>query len=113
MTNSFPALLLFALKPLIHWFYGLACTTTFSWGINMRAPQILYLGAAAAVMALLTAIYALWRLKGPQPAMYGHLQTLADLVDFWAEEGKGMFLGSKGPDRWPLNVQASISSERF
>lgn len=95
LLRSFPALILFILKPVLHWMYSLACTVEFSSGISMRAPQIFYLGAGALVMAVFVALCTCWRPKGPQPAAYGHLQTLADLVDTWPNAGERMFWDEK------------------
>lgn len=97
MLSSFPALVLFTLKPVIHWLYSLAVSVYFSQGIIMRAPQIFYLGGSAALLAIFTTICAFWRPEGPQPAAFGHLQTLADLVDMWPKLGERMFWGQKDP----------------
>lgn len=32
---------------------------------------------------------------GPQPAAYGHLQTLADLIDYWPSRDERIFWGDK------------------
>jgi hypothetical protein len=44
-----------------------------------------------------------WQTVGPQPAAYGHLQTLADLVDDWGPSNisvdeRKLWWGSKGFD---------------
>ena len=109
MVGSFPALVLFLLKPAIHWLYGLAISIYFSLGVNMRAPQIFYLGGGVAVLALFTTICALWRPGGPQPATFGHLQTLADLVDVWPKEGEKIFWGEKDPNQFWSSRSSSTS----
>jgi hypothetical protein len=113
MLGSFPALVLFILKPVIHWLYSLAIGVYFSEGINMRAPQIFYLGAGAALLAIFTTICTFWRPKGPQPAAFGHLQTLADLVDVWPKVGERIFWGQKDPARLRTGLQTNMSSAEF
>jgi hypothetical protein len=46
--------------------------------------QILYLGFGLFIFAVVSTILARRRPHGPQPAAYGHLQTLANLVDEWS-----------------------------
>jgi hypothetical protein len=46
--------------------------------------QILYLCVALFVLACFFTFVALLRPRGHQPATYGHLQTLANLVDEWS-----------------------------
>ena len=46
--------------------------------------QIWYLTLGLLVFALASTIIARRRPRGPQPAAYGHLQTLANLVDEWS-----------------------------
>jgi hypothetical protein len=95
MLGSFPALVLFALKLLLHWLYGLAVSVYFTEGIVMRLPQIFYLAGGATLLAVFATSCLTWRPKGPQPATFGHLQTLADLVDMWPGDGEKMFWGEK------------------
>jgi hypothetical protein len=44
----------------------------------------MYLTFAFFVFALVCTFIARRRPRGPQPAAYGHLQTLANLVDNWS-----------------------------
>ncbi len=97
MLGSFPALVLFILKPVIHWLYSLAISVYFTDGVNMRTPQIFYLTGGAALLFIFTFICALWFPKGPQSAAFGHLQTFADLVDMWPKVGERIFWGQKDP----------------
>ena len=46
--------------------------------------QILYLGFGLFIFAVVSTVLARRRPHGPQPAAYGHLQTLANLVDEWS-----------------------------
>jgi hypothetical protein len=65
----------------------------------MNIPQILYLTGALALLALFATRIALARPKGPQPATYGHLQTLVDLVDEWPFFDGKLYWGHKGVGR--------------
>jgi len=104
LLTSGPALTLFMYKPVLHWIFGLAVSTYFSVGLVMRPPQIIYLSIAAVLLALLVSAFTFWQPKGPQPATFGHLQTLVDLIDEWPEEEQHMFWGRKAggqiTDNW-------------
>ena len=109
MLGSFPALTLFIMKPVIHWLYSLAVSVYFSQGVTMKAPQIFYLGAGAALLAIFTTTCAFWRPKGPQPAAFGHLQTLADLVDTWPKVGERIYWGQKDFAHLRAGLQTNMS----
>ena len=89
---SWKSWLLFVLKPLIHWFFGLGMTFYIGWGIFMRPPQILYTSFAVLFLAIFGTYLCFERPKGPQPATFGHVQTLMNLIDEW---GEPMFWGHK------------------
>jgi hypothetical protein len=63
----------------------------------MRLPQITYFSIGGVILASFTTICALRRPRGYQPAAYGHLQTLASLIDQWPGKGEKMFWGRKHP----------------
>ncbi|KAG2092634.1 uncharacterized protein F5147DRAFT_585768 [Suillus discolor] len=85
-------LILFIAKPFLHWMFGLSFSlalTAFDENINalvmsMFTAQIWNLCIALFIFACLFTFIALRRPHGPQPAAYGHLQTLANLVDEWS-----------------------------
>ena len=91
--GSWKSLLLFVLKPLIHWLFGLGMTFYLGWGIFMRPPQILYTSFAVLLLAIFGTYLCFERPKGPQPATFGHVQTLINLIDEW---GEPMFWGHQG-----------------
>jgi hypothetical protein len=93
---SWESVTLFLFKAVIHWVYGFALSVYFSEGVVFRAPQIFYLAVFAAVLALMMTFITFRRPSGPQPATYGHLQTLADLIDHWPGKGENVFWGHKG-----------------
>ncbi|KAG1828817.1 hypothetical protein EV424DRAFT_1383799 [Suillus variegatus] len=86
-------LILFIAKPVLHWMFGLSfniITGAFEeslsdrFSIYMFAAQIWNLCIALFILASFFTFVALRRLSGPQPAAYGHLQTLANLMDEWS-----------------------------
>lgn len=97
--RSWETICLFLFKAAINWLNGLSLSLWQS-GWNYRAEisvilrpvQILYLTLCTAILALLATFICFRRPQGPQPATYGHLQTLADLVDEWSPH---MYWGHK------------------
>ncbi|KAG1859016.1 hypothetical protein DFJ58DRAFT_292447 [Suillus subalutaceus] len=85
-------LVLFVAKPFLHWMFGLSFQISnnidmenLGWSlVTMNPPQIWNLCIALFIFACFFTFVALWRPRGPQPAAYGHLQTLANLVDEWS-----------------------------
>ncbi|KAG2028842.1 hypothetical protein BDR03DRAFT_988145 [Suillus americanus] len=85
-------LVLFAAKPFLHWMFGLSFIIYHpaSEGILlypevvMFTVQIWNLCIALFIYACFFTFVALRRPRGPQPAAYGHIQTLANLVDEWS-----------------------------
>ena len=92
---SGPGMTLFLLKPVLHWVFGLAVSSYFSVGLVMHAPQLIYLSTGILILATFISACALWQPKGPQPATFGHLQTLVNLIDEWPEKRETMFWGRK------------------
>ncbi|KXL46658.1 hypothetical protein M433DRAFT_3824 [Acidomyces richmondensis BFW] len=89
--TSWQSLILYFFKTLLHWMFSL--------GVNMSGGkvwfgplQLIYLVVFSAACSIFIAFVSLRRPKGPQPAAYGHLQTLVDLVDDWSAV---MFWGHK------------------
>ncbi|KAG2159081.1 uncharacterized protein EDB93DRAFT_1325148 [Suillus bovinus] len=84
-------LILFIAKPFLHWMFGLSFSTV-DWAVTeslnsatvfVFTSQILNLCIALLIFACFFTFIALRRPSGPQPAAYGHIQTLANLVDEW------------------------------
>ncbi|KZP24910.1 hypothetical protein FIBSPDRAFT_856266 [Athelia psychrophila] len=48
-----------------------------------HCAQVWYLSALLIGFATITTLIAIYKPRGPQPAAYGHFQTLADLIDEW------------------------------
>ncbi|KAJ8582097.1 hypothetical protein M405DRAFT_868122 [Rhizopogon salebrosus TDB-379] len=76
----------------IDWMFGLSFIVTGTamdlelsdLTVTMLTVQIFNLSIALFIFASFFTIAALHRPRGPQPAAYGHLQTLANLVDEWS-----------------------------
>ncbi|KAG1731079.1 uncharacterized protein EDB91DRAFT_1227285 [Suillus paluster] len=90
-------LILFVLKPVLHWMFALSFVFgPTAWRVDgnkivilqytatMLVYQIMNLCIALCIFACVFTFVALRRPRGPQPATYGHLQTLANLVDEWS-----------------------------
>ncbi|KAG1861670.1 hypothetical protein F4604DRAFT_1097462 [Suillus subluteus] len=85
-------LVLFVAKPFLHWMFGLSFQINnvvfgekLGWSlVSMNTSQIWNLCIALFIFACFFTLVALRRPRGPQPAAYGHLQTLANLVDEWS-----------------------------
>ncbi|KAG2335276.1 hypothetical protein BDR05DRAFT_1007002 [Suillus weaverae] len=83
-------LVLFVAKPFLHWMFGLSFITSKyvidgqlqMLAVIMTIPQNLCI--ALFIFACFFTFVALRRPRGPQPAAYGHVQTLANLVDEWS-----------------------------
>ncbi|KAG2359413.1 hypothetical protein BDR07DRAFT_1488276 [Suillus spraguei] len=83
-------LLLFVAKPFLHWMFGLSFvgSTPAAYG-KIESPMVYMFTAqnlciALFIFACFFTFVALRRPRGPQPAAYGHVQTLANLVDEWS-----------------------------
>lgn len=106
-ATSWPTLYLFAMKPLTHWIFGLGIRIAWYGDIMclMSHVPLFILAALALLLALFANFLTQWRPRGPQPAAWGRLQTLADLIDDWGEgaDGKGdsgrLWWGDKGEER--------------
>jgi len=118
------SIFLLAAKPFLHWMFGLSfnvvgvfstkSTALFSFDdgtllqltVTANCPQTWYLSVALIVLASITTAIAMYKPRGPQPAAYGHCQTLANLVDDWepakiywglkADNGKYAHTGTSG-----------------
>ncbi|KAG2071889.1 hypothetical protein BDR04DRAFT_1117339 [Suillus decipiens] len=85
-------LALFVLKPFLHWMFGLSFNILpeiideqlLYLQVVMYTAQIWNLCIALFIFACFFTFVALRRPRGPQPAAYGHVQTLANLVDEWS-----------------------------
>ncbi|KAG2070258.1 hypothetical protein BDR04DRAFT_1100490 [Suillus decipiens] len=85
-------LVLFVAKPFLHWMFGLSFNILITaYDGELVQPVVLMFTAQIWNLCIMLFIFAcfftfiaLCRLRGPQPATYGHVQTLANLVDEWS-----------------------------
>ncbi|KAG5288733.1 hypothetical protein I7I50_02099 [Histoplasma capsulatum G186AR] len=111
MGTSWQSITLFCFKPLIHRLYGLSMTVYFDSGFNMMPVQISYLTVGALCLALFATAIIFKPPKGPQPAAFGHLQTLANLIDEWPTKGGRLYWGHKSEEG--SVAHAGTSSEKL
>ena len=94
--SSYQALILFCLKPFAHWIYSLTYFIDIYNGFDIYTPQVIYLSIVLLILATFSSSLVLWRHKGPQPATFGHLRTLVDLIDEWPKKDDSLFWGDRG-----------------
>lgn len=100
---------LLILKPLLHWLLG-QCMVPEYWNhrydaqivsVVMSTSRLVLFAFVMLVLALFATALALWPPRGNQPVAWGHLHTLANLVDDWGEldsrRGK-LWWGDKSPE---------------
>lgn len=106
--TNWKVLVLFGLKAFMHWLLGLSLNV--KGGIMyMNWEGILSLSATMFFLACFTTFEANASPKGPQPAAFGHLQTLADLIDEWDEHT--MWWGEKNTEPLsPSTTEAVVKS---
>ncbi len=76
----------------------------------MYPPQIFYFTGFALMVAIFATYVSLRRPLGPLPATFGHLQTMADLIDDWEDR---MFWGHKQDGYSGLPSYAGTSARRL
>lgn len=80
--TSWQSVGLFAFKSVLHWLFGLSVQVVDN-QLWMAPVQMIYLACLAGLCALYITYISARRPQGSQPAAYGHLQTLVDLIDEW------------------------------
>ena len=102
---SWPSLILFTSKATLHWLLGQSLVPSVSrsgdYGsyvvFNMAYGRLLVYMIMAFFLAVFATILACRRPTGPQPAAWGHVQTLANLIDEWEVGWDGrLWWGDKG-----------------
>jgi hypothetical protein len=99
-------LTLFIFKATLHWVLGQALMPTFifksnssNWAdeniskliFSMNYTRLYVYAMVTIVFAAFATYLAVQKPRGPQPAAYGHIQTLADLIDNWELGSTGRF----------------------
>ena len=110
VVQSWESVILAITKPFAQWLFGVGVTPslTTEQRINFRALPLFVLAGTAAAVASFGELLLRRKPKGPQPATYGHLQTIVDGVDDWGDGGNGkLYWGSKG---FNLHGQAVVGT---
>lgn len=98
--QSWEYLILFIMKTILHWLMGQSIHPSFGPGtirFDMVYTRIFTTSIVYMALAIFVTFLTFRTFSGPQPAAWGHLQTLADLVDDWNVGEKGQFYwGDKG-----------------
>lgn len=111
VLGNWQSLILLLAKPILHWLYGQAIFLIVGLGVSLNGDIMFKLGAGMVVISTFVTFVAMRKPKGPQPAAYGHLQTLVDLVDewnvtyvmYWGHKGEGLAdVYHAGTSRLPL-----------
>ncbi|KAK0521544.1 hypothetical protein OC834_006625 [Tilletia horrida] len=93
---SLSAMSLFFFKAAIHWVYSNAMTIVFVDLLTVSPYWVFGVGGGCGLLTAFLMLLTLVSCRGPQPATYGHLQTLIDLIDEWpTDEQTTMYWGHK------------------
>lgn len=71
-------------KAVIHWLFGIAIQFEYTFGTSFQILQLAYLTILWAVFICFMISVSMHKPNGPLPATYGHLQTMADVIDEWS-----------------------------
>lgn len=82
-------------KVIIHWLAGTAVQHSMAFTIICRIPQLTYLIILWTIFVGFMIAVSLQKPRGPLPTTYGHLQTMANVVD---ELSPKMYWGDKSGD---------------
>ncbi|KAH8175234.1 hypothetical protein LIA77_03652 [Sarocladium implicatum] len=106
--SSWRTVALMILKTALHWVLGQSLLTyceldhptggdhVYDYFSFLISPsRLLVFTALSAITAIFTTVLAFWQIRSPQPAAWGHLQTLADLVDDWRTVDRRLWWGDK------------------
>jgi len=102
VVSNWMTVLLFLFKTLLHWLMGQCVQLNSEEYTAFVAYVVPYVRVFVFVMTLVAlavfVTYLAFRsVDGPQPAAWGHLQTLADLIDDWKTDANGtLYWGDKG-----------------
>lgn len=109
-ARHWPSGLLFLCKAVVPWVfgYGFSCNSkVFMAVFPLLTVAMIFLGVACLGEYLVR-----WSPKGPQPATYGDIRSLGELVDDWTHDP--LFWGDKGVDENTPGVRvAGIAGEKL
>jgi len=107
--SSWQTIMLFLFKAAVHWLFGLSINNDYVLGVNLYPSQIFYFTGFALMVAIFATYVSLRGPKGPLPATFGHLQTMANLIDVWEDR---MFWGHKEDHQRDGNPNYAGTSEK-
>lgn len=84
---------LFFFKAVLHWLFGQAVQVQYLNGLGFSGITIIAMDIVYLILFFPFIFVARRHPRGAQPATYGHVQTIANLVDNW---GEVMWWGDKG-----------------
>jgi hypothetical protein len=111
-ATSWQTALLFALKPVSHWLFGLSAVGMTGAVVSFRCTPIFCLAGASLLLAVFCSVLTRLQPRGPQPVAWGHIRTLADLVDDWraGKEGR-LWWGDKGEGTRAVRVAGTSGNK--
>lgn len=109
--TSHQSITLLVMKVLLNWFYGLTFSVTSHEGFGFSGAPTVYMTTVALILAVYATTLVCTKPKGAQPAAFGQLQVLVDLVDEWPEPHNSLYWGDKG-DYCPVNASQAWAGVR-
>lgn len=95
-VKAWPTVLLFTMKPVCHWLFGLSFPVDQDQSILYHPFPLFALAGAFVLLASFATYLAFRRPSGPQPSAYGNIQRLVDMIDDWGQGAGGrIFWGDK------------------
>ncbi|KAJ9603050.1 hypothetical protein H2200_012345 [Cladophialophora chaetospira] len=108
--SSWSWIALFCIKPVAQWLFGTASLSLGQRGAGdglvwfNSVPLFVLAGVLVLILAHLSFL-ALRSPKGPQPATFGHIQTLVNLIDDWGSDIKSrLYWGEKVRHEYGVHV---------
>jgi hypothetical protein len=97
-AKSWKVVTLFILKAVMHWLLGLSLSVRGGVMYMDWRCCLTYCTVAMFFLAVFATCITRSSPEGPQPAAYGHIQTLANLIDDWGRAEDKIFWGCKCGD---------------
>lgn len=95
--TSWQTLVLFVMRPLTHWFFGLGIFVEvyFIFSVSFRCMPLYGLTGCTLLLVIGTVWQTRRKPQGPQPVTWGHLQSIGNLIDDWGVADT-LYWGDKG-----------------
>ncbi len=114
--SSWSWIILFGIKPVAQWLFGTASLSLGQRGqgdglVWFNPVPLIVLGGVLILILAHLSFLAFRRPKGPQPATFGHMQTLVNLIDVWGTDIKGkLYWGDKSCE-YGINVVGTTANK--